>query len=202
MHLKASDLRLHENLLDLTHLSFLHINSFGTSDYASAPFNTVLDQAQGCFAIERSVVPTRPPPLWALLTGLDGVDAARIARSTFVSPALHLVAVKFYACSKPEAQQPVRAIRTAHIAPPESATSCHYVIPHARNFGLTDDAITAFMHAQLRKAFQEDVNGLEAQEALLALYPERQPEVSIQADKASLAMRRYLKRRAEAEACA
>ncbi len=65
---------------------------------------------------------------------------------------------------------------------------------------MTDDAITGFMHAQLRKAFQEHVDGLEALEALLALYPERQPEVSFQADKASLAMRRYLKRRAEAEA--
>ena len=63
MHLKASYVRLHKNLLDLTHLSFLHINSFGTPDYASAPFDTVRDQAQGCFTIKRSVVPTRPPPL-------------------------------------------------------------------------------------------------------------------------------------------
>ena len=55
------------------------------------------------------------------------------------------------------------------------------------------------MHQQLRKAFQEDVDGLEAIEALLAQYPEQQPEIAFQADRASLAMRRYLKRLADAE---
>ena len=211
LHLKASYVRLHENLLDLTHLSFLHANSFGTPDYATAPFETDLDETEGRFTILRRVVPTRLPPLWALPTGLSGVDAARIAQSTFLGPGLHEVAVKFYACAQPEDQQPSRAIRTAHIVTPESATGTHYFIQHARNFALADDAITGFMHAQLRQAFQEDVDGLEAVEALLARlallallallaqYPERQPEVQFHADKASLAMRRYLLRRAVAE---
>lgn len=168
LHLKASHVRLHQNLLDLTHLSFLRIHSFGTPDYASAPFDVALDEAAGRFAILRRVVPTRLPPLWALPTGLDGVDAARIAEFTFVSPGLHVVAVKFYACGQPEEAQPSRAVRTAHIVTPESATSTHYFIQHARNFALDDAAITAFMHQQLRKAFQGDVDGLEAIEALLA----------------------------------
>ncbi len=196
LHLKASYVRLHENLLDLTHLSFLHARTFGTPDYATAPFETTLDEAQGRFTLRRSVVPTRLPPLWARPTGLDGVDAARIAESTFHSPALHVVAVKFYACGRPEAEQPPRAIRTAHIVTPETATSTHYFIQHARNFALADDAVTAFMHEQLLKAFQEDVDGLEALETLLGGYAERQPEISFHADRASLAMRRYLKRRA------
>lgn len=196
MHLKASYVRLHENLLDLTHLSFLHANSFGTPDYASAPFETQIDEAAGRFTILRTVMPTRLPPVWARPTGLEGVDAARIAESTFHSPALHVVAVRFHACHLPEAEQPSRAIRTAHIVTPESATSTHYFIQHARNFALEDDAITRFMHEQLRKAFQEDVDGLEALEALLGGYGERQAEISFHADRASLAMRRYLKRRA------
>ena len=199
LHLGASYVRLHENLLDLTHLSFLHANTFGTPDYATAPFQTRLDEAAGRFSLLRSVSPTRLPPLWALPTGLDGVDAARVVESSFVSPALHVVAVKFYACNQPEAEQPSRAIRTAHIVTPETATSTHYFIQHARNFALADAEMTGFMHTQLRKAFQEDVDGLEAIETLLGQYPERQPEISFQADRASLAMRRYLLRRAEAE---
>jgi len=196
LHLRASYVRLHENLLDLTHLSFLHAKTFGTPDYATAPFEATLDEAQGRFTLRRSVVPTRLPPLWARPTGLDGVDAARIAESTFHSPALHVVAVRFYACDRPEAEQPSRAIRTAHIVTPETATSTHYFIQHARNFARTDDAVTAFMHAQLLKAFQEDIDGLEALETGLGQYAERQPEISFHADRASLAMRRYLKRRA------
>lgn len=200
LHLKASYVRLHENLLDLTHLSFLHAHSFGTPDYATAPFEVQLDEAAGRFSLQRSVVPTRLPPLWALPTGLVDVDAARIAQSSFLGPGLHEVAVKFYACSAPEDQQPHRAIRTAHIVTPETATRTHYFIQHARNFALADDAITGFMHQQLLKAFQEDVDGLEALEAVLACYDSPQPEVSFHADKASLAMRRWLKRQALAEA--
>jgi phenylpropionate dioxygenase-like ring-hydroxylating dioxygenase large terminal subunit len=196
LHLKASYVRLHENLLDLTHLSFLHANSFGTPDYASAPFETQLDEAAGRFMLLRTVTPTRLPPIWAKPTGLEGVDAARIVESTFHSPALHVVAVCFYACDKPEAEQPFRAIRTAHIVTPESATSTHYFIQHARNFALEDDAITQFMHEQLHRAFEEDIDGLEAIESLLDGYAERQPEISFHADRASLAMRRYLKRQA------
>lgn len=196
LHLAASYVRLHENLLDLTHLSFLHANTFGTPDYASAPFETRLDETQGCFSLLRSVAPTRLPALWARPTGLDGVDAARIAESSFHSPALHVVAVRFYACDRPEQEQPSRAIRTAHIVTPETATSTHYFIQHARDFATHDDAVTRFMHEQLLKAFQEDIDGLEAIERLLAGYAERQPEVSLHADRAALAMRRYLLRRA------
>lgn len=199
LHLKASYVRLHENLLDLTHLSFLHANTFGTPDYASAPFEARVDEAAGRFSLLRSVSPTRLPPLWARPSGLDGVDTARVVESTFLSPALHVVAVKFQACALPEAEQPARAIRTAHLVTPESGTRTHYFIQHARNFALDDDDITLFTHAQLLKAFQEDVDGLEAMETLLDGYRERQPEISFQADCASLAMRRWLKRQAFAE---
>ena len=72
-------MRLQENLLGLTHLRFLHLHCFGTPDDASAPFDMALDEAAGRFAILRRVLPTRLPPLWALATGLDGVDAVRIA---------------------------------------------------------------------------------------------------------------------------
>lgn len=197
MHLRASYVRLHENLLDLTHLSFLHAKTFGTPDYATAPYETEIDDQAGRFVLTRSVVPTRLPPIWAKPTGLEGRDAARIASSTFISPALHEVHVSFHACDRPAAEQPSRAIRTAHIVTPESATSTHYFIHHGRNFALEDNEITHFMHEQLLVAFQEDIDGLEAIERNLAHYPPgTAAEISFHADKPSLAMRRWLKRRA------
>jgi len=45
---------------------------------------------------------------------------------------------------------------------------------------------------------KEDIDGLEAIESLLGYYAERQPEFSFHADRASLVMRRYLKRQATA----
>lgn len=197
LYLRASYVRLHENLLDLTHLSFLHAKTFGTPDYASAPYETKIDAASGHFSLLRRVVPTRLPPVWARPTGLEGVDAARITSSTFHSPALHEVHARFHACAIPEEDQPSRAIRTAHIVTPETATSTHYFIHHGRNFGLEDGEITEFMHGQLLAAFQEDIDGLEAIERNLSYYPPGTAhEISFRADGPSLAMRRWLKKRA------
>ena len=59
--------------------------------------------------------------------------------------------------------------------------------------------MTQFMHEQLFKAFQEDVDGLTAVEQSLAETGDEPYEFSIASDNASVAMRRYLKRRSDAE---
>ncbi len=199
-HLKASYIALHENLLDLTHLSFLHAETFGTPDYALAPYEVDLDDEAGHFAVARSVIPTRLPPVWARPTGLEGRDAARVARSEFLAPSLHRVSVRFWGCDVPEAERPDMVITTAHLATPETATSTHYFIHHARNFAQADEGVTQFMHEQLTAAFQEDVDGLEAVEAMVAATPpDDYYEISIAADRAGVAMRRWLHRQAERE---
>ena len=199
--LKANYLSLHENLLDLTHLSFLHADTFGTPDYALAPYEVELDDEAGHFAVLRTVTPTRLPPIWGRPTRLEGKDAARIARSEFLGPSTHMVNVRFWACETAEDQRPDLQVRTGHMATPETANTTHYFIHHARNFAVDDEAVTRFMHDQLLAAFQEDVDGLEALEAMIAATPPGDYyEVAIAADRAGLAMRRWIRRQAEREA--
>ena len=199
MHLKASYVRLHENLLDLTHLSFLHAKSFGTPDYASAAYETEI--GNGHFAVKRNVVPTTLPPVWAEPTGIKGKEqAARIVRSEFRSPAMHEVSVSFYDCTLPEEARETFRIRTAHLPTPETATTAHYFVVHGRDFAQQDKAMTQFMHDQLFVAFQEDVTGLALQEEVLARTPAHELyEFSVGADGPSVAMRRYLLSRAMAQ---
>jgi vanillate O-demethylase monooxygenase subunit len=198
-HLSSNYVGLHENLLDLTHLSYLHADTFGTSDYARAPFEAEI--GAGSFAVHRKVVPTFLPPIWAKPTGLGGVPAARIVRSEFLSPALHVVNVRFHAADVPESQCPDHQIKTAHIVTPELQDSTHYFFYHARNFARDDDAVTEFMHERLSAAFREDVEGLEAIARLARSWPDSAPpEISIASDKAGVAMRHYLKRLADSEA--
>jgi vanillate O-demethylase monooxygenase subunit len=196
MHLKASYVRLHENLLDLTHLSFLHAKSFGTPDYASAAYKTEI--GDGHFVVMRNVVPTTLPPVWAQPTGIQGQgQAARIVRSEFLSPAVHEVSVSFYDCTLPEEARDTFRIRTAHLPTPETATSTHYFVVHGRDFAQHDKAMTQFMHDQLFVAFHEDVTGLALQEEVLARTPpDELYEFSVAADGPSVAMRRYLLARA------
>ena len=188
---------LHENLLDLTHLSYLHAKSFGTPDYARAPFE--ITTGDGHFALERAVSPTTLPPVWAKPTGLSGIStAARIALSEFVSPAFHQVGVTFYDTALPEANRKVSRIRTAHLITPETQGSTHYFLVHGRDFGQHDPALGAYMHEQLFAAFQEDVDGLSLLEEVLEEADETTYEISVQSDAPALAMRQYLKTRAEA----
>lgn len=197
-HLKASYIGLHENLLDLTHLSYLHADTFGTPDYAFAPYTVESDKAAGRFSILRTVMPTRLPVVWAKPSGLEGRDAARIARSEFRGPSLHTVSVQMYGLDTPEAERPDLRITTAHLPTPETATSTHYFIHHGRNFGQDDPSITGFMHRQLTAAFREDVEGLEAVEEMWAKTPSADRyEISVAADRAGLAMRRWIHREAE-----
>lgn len=195
--LAAGYVSLHENLMDLTHLSYLHANSFGTADYALAPYETSLED--GHYVLLRKVVPTRLPPVWAQPTGILGDTAARIARSEFVSPGLHVVTVDFYDSALEAAARKTFQIRTAHIPTPESQTSTHYFIVHGRNFALDRPQVTQFMHEQLFKAFREDVDGLAAIERTLAQAGDDTYEISVASDAAAVAMRKYLKRRADEE---
>jgi phenylpropionate dioxygenase-like ring-hydroxylating dioxygenase large terminal subunit len=195
--LPASYVSLHENLMDLTHLSYLHAASFGTADYASAPYEAVIEN--GRFVLNRQVVPTKLPPVWAEPTGIRGNTAARIVSSEFVSPALHVVTVRFHDVALPAAERPEFEVRTAHIPTPETLTSTHYFVVHGRDFALSDPTVTRFMHEQLFTAFAEDVVGLTAVEQTLAEAGEDPYEISVASDRASIAMRRYLKRRSDQE---
>lgn len=201
-NLQSNYVSMHENLLDLTHLSYLHAATFGTPDYARAQFRS--EVGQGYFALHRDVVPTTLPALWAKPTGLEGcATAARIVKSEFKSPAFHQVNVSFYDSKLPEQERKVSRIKTAHILTPQTHSSCHYFIVHGRDFGLDDDTITGFMHEHLFKAFQEDVEGMAALEHVWdTTDPDDMYEISVASDGPSVAMRRYLKQRADSEAAA
>ena len=196
MRMEASYISLHENLLDLTHLSYIHANSFGTPDYASAPYDTTVEE--GYYALERRVIPTRLPPIWAKPTGLEEcANAARVARSEFFSPALHETTATFFDNALPQGERPEYSARTAHIVTPESQTSTHYFVVDGRSFGLDQEWMTDFMHEQLLVAFNEDVVALEALERTVQAMTQPMYEFSVASDQASIAMRKYLKRRAE-----
>lgn len=196
-HLPASYIALHENLLDLTHLTALHAKSFGTPDYAAAPYETALDEANGRFAVMRTVAPTRLPAVWGEPLGLMEKDAVRAIRSEFVGPSAHVVHGHFHAVDQAN-DPPDTRIRTAHLPTPETATSTHYFIHHGRNFAVEDPSVTQFMQDHLTVAFSEDVDGLtEVERAWSATPEEDRYEISLAFDRAGVAMRRWLLKAAQ-----
>jgi phenylpropionate dioxygenase-like ring-hydroxylating dioxygenase large terminal subunit len=197
--MKGSYVSLHENLLDTSHLSFLHAKTIGSPDYVKAPFTTEITESY--FALNRLVYPTILPEALGKLTGLGGkANVARAVKNEFVSPAYYEATTRMYDASLSDTDRKEFTIRAAHMPTPESLTSTHYFIYVARNFAQEDVGSKNAMLARLMAAFEEDVIALALQEEMQREAGDELFELSFPSDELTIAMRRYIKSRAETEA--
>ena len=200
LQLAASYVLLHENLLDLSHLSFLHARTFGTPDYARAPFETEIGEER--IIVRRMVAPTRLPPLYSGPLGIHG-DAARIVTSTYMSPGLSISAVVLRNLELPEEARTDHHIQTAQLVTPCDRDLVHYHFVIARDFVTGDKQVSAFIQTSIEAAFAEDAFALESLARIRREDPDRDfMERSIGSDKAGVMLRRRLRKLAEAEAAA
>jgi len=198
LHVKGSYVHLHENLLDLSHLSFLHARTFGTPEYARTPVETRIEGHD--FQVWRHVQ-CHLPPIYAQPLGWTGEKALRSSGSQFVAPGLHVNTAMFRNLERPEVVEgTLPTVKVAQLITPETAYSTHYWTQFTRNFALGDAGISEFMLTQSLAAFTEDVFALEriteiqALEAGLPFH-----EISLPIDKAGVMMRRLLKQLADLE---
>jgi phenylpropionate dioxygenase-like ring-hydroxylating dioxygenase large terminal subunit len=198
LHVKGSYVHLHENLLDLSHLSFLHRNSFGTPEYARAPVEMQIngDDIQVWRHVECKL-----PALYAKPLGWTDMRATRSSGSQFVSPALHVNTGIFRNLDNPTLNlEPVPTVKVAQLITPESNHTTHYWTLLARNFVRGDDSVSDFMINQSLAAFREDLFALEEISKLTQLEnDDRFVEISIPTDRAGVLMRRRLKKLADLE---
>jgi len=189
---------LHENLLDLSHLTFLHASTFGTPDYALAPYETHI--GADVIEVKRAVQPTRLPPIYAEPLGLTGVDAARIVTSTYKTPGLSISAVLLRDLTKSEATRVDHHIRTAQLVTPCDRDHVHYHFVVSRDFATGSEDVTDFIQKSILAAFAEDVFALESIAKTRELDSDPNfREFSVASDRAGVTLRRWLLKRALAE---
>ncbi|EQB11420.1 hypothetical protein RLDS_23745 [Sphingobium lactosutens DS20] len=202
LDLPASYIGLHENLLDLTHIEFLHADTLGAGapGYSMAPYNTEI--GEGVFALSRTVEPASiPGPFAGPMAFGDITTGGRSIRSEFVTPALHQLVARYYDTAEPAEQRRICFISTAHLPTPRDHVSTHYFIVNGRNFALGDAEVTEDLHRGMFEAFAEDVWGLGNVQSVLSATPaEELYEISVKSDTAAVAMRRHIRNLALAEA--
>ncbi len=192
LHVNGSYVHMHENLLDLSHLSFLHETTFGTPEYAKAPIEATID---GDHIEVWRRVECELPPIYAKPLGWEGMKVLRSSGSRYVSPGLHINTgiLKNLELSI-EQQNPIPTVKVAQLLTPESRHSTHYWFALARNFALNDKRIDEFMLSQQTAAFSEDAFAIES----IARFQQSDAdpefyEIHIPTDKTGVAMRRHLK---------
>jgi phenylpropionate dioxygenase-like ring-hydroxylating dioxygenase large terminal subunit len=190
-HMNARAQLLNENLLDLSHLSFLHLDSIGSAEIAEIPITTEFDERH--VTVRRVMHDITCAPFFERITGIAG-NIDRLQSAEYTAPAFHITTATLKAHGDPAAPYPFQQ-RTMHAITPETRTSAHYFWAISRNFALQDDEVTEHVLTGARGVFVQDIEACEAIEHIIAAWEPSYPlELNIKVDGAPLQSRRILER--------
>jgi vanillate O-demethylase monooxygenase subunit len=161
----ACDYRLLiDNLMDLTHETYVHEGSIGQQELMEAPIDTRVEGNE--VVVTRWMAGIDAPPFWRGALKQEGpVDRWQICR--FLPPSNVIIDVGVApvgaGASVESHDQGVRGFVIDAITP-ESESRTHYFWGMARNFDIEDAGFTARFKRQQGGVFAEDVEVLEAQQ--------------------------------------
>ena len=201
--LKARYMLLVDNLLDLSHETYLHGGYIGTPEVAHTPITTEVDDETGVVYVSRHMDDAECPSFYAKSTGIEG----RIVRwqdIEYFPPCLYLL----HSRVAPVGVYPkddgtdtdAFHVEVVYAITPETENTTHDFWAVARDFALDDQGVSDFLHDNNRTVVLQDVVALDKLEQVIATEPESYQELSINIDTGGLAARRILKRMAEAGA--
>ena len=175
----ACDYRLMiDNLMDLTHETYVHASSIGQKEIDEAPCKTTVEGEQ--VITSRFMENITAPPFWKMaLRGNNladdvPVDRWQICRFTPPSSVMIEVGVAHAGQGGYDAPPAHKAYSVVvDFITPETETSIHYFWGMARKFNPKDKALTASIREGQGKIFSEDLAMLELQQRNLLAHPER-----------------------------
>ncbi|URN91968.1 MAG: aromatic ring-hydroxylating dioxygenase subunit alpha [Pseudomonas protegens] len=197
-HIQCDYRLMIDNLMDLTHETYVHASSIGQKEIDEAPPQTTADGDQVVTA--RHMHNVMPPPFWRMaLRGNQLADDVPVDRWQICrfSPPSHVlievgVAHAGHGGYDAPAQYKASSIVVDFITP-ESDTSIWYFWGMARNFNPQDPALTESIREGQGKIFSEDLEMLERQQQNLLAQPQRNL-LKLNIDAGGVQSRRVLER--------
>lgn len=196
-HINANYKLLNDNLLDLSHETYLHGSTIGNEAVAESEV-TVRADAHGVY-VDKEMERCHAPPFYQHVAQLSPTDEVhRWQRTTYQPPGYIVIDVGVEPLDK--ARGGLRAEgRVINLITPETFTSTHYFWAFARNFRLDEPAITEFTRESVAHTFDEDKEMLEAQQANIGATDKPPSRVGLRADAGPTQGRRLLAGIIEAE---
>jgi phenylpropionate dioxygenase-like ring-hydroxylating dioxygenase large terminal subunit len=177
-----------ENLIDLSHVAFVHAGTIGSDD-TSAKLD--LDRGDDFVKVVRAAYDIETPPHMRKLGMAARADMIKTIQ--FVPPSTITIDVDWQG----KDGRGMYAIITNAITP-ETERSTHYFWGHVRNFDISNPNMTDFFHRAVVTAFNEDKDILEAQQRSIELSPEA-PSINVHGDWGGVQARRMIERLIGAE---
>jgi vanillate O-demethylase monooxygenase subunit len=198
LHVKAEWRLVVDNLLDLTHLAFVHETTIGNSalvDNAAVKVQRNNDNV----VVTRWMIDTPPPPTFQKVGMKGSVDRWQII--DFMPPAfLRLdVGASPTGTGAPEGRREGGiSMRNLNAITPETETTTHYFWGQCHSFDVNNRATTEMVFNQIQTAFLEDVAVFEGQQRAINARPDS-TQVDINADSGAIQARRIIDRHYAAE---
>lgn len=182
VHLMCNYQLISDNVLDVTHLAYVHASSIGASSIAEFP--ATVERGERRVKLTRWIRDRPPPPLYKKAGNFPGnVDRWQIVEH--VPPCF---TVNFAGCEDGRRRIELMALSAPT---PETERTTHYFFGFVRNFGLADAETESICAVDMVKVFNEDFPVLEAQQRMREADPDA-PRIDIAVDAAPLAARRML----------
>jgi vanillate monooxygenase len=197
-HIKCDYRLMIDNLMDLTHETYVHATSIGQKEIDETPTRTVTEG--DVVTTSRHMEGIMAPPFWRMalrgnsLADDVPVDRWQICRFTPPSHVLIEVGVAHAGNGGYHADPKFKASSiVVDFITPETDTSIWYFWGMARNFNPHDKALTASIREGQAKIFSEDLQMLESQQRNILAHPERKL-LSLNIDSGGVQSRRVLER--------
>lgn len=190
---------IRENVLDLTHVAFLHKNTFKQNDWITAP-ESFMDGETVCYQQEFDLAPLSP----LFCAGMGLPEDKPIKRNQLGRMPSLAISFSDWCVHDPEPDPGRRSdfiMRGCHIVTPSTRGHTHYFWGAAFDVpDLTEEVKTKTM-AKVTEAFDEDKYLLEKMQAQIEADPRGLDflEVTLGADGAGIKVRQILNKKLEAE---
>ncbi|WP_106400973.1 aromatic ring-hydroxylating dioxygenase subunit alpha [Actinocorallia populi] len=177
-----------DNLMDLSHETYLHGGYIGTPEVAETPITTEVDDEAGVVRVSRHMEDAECPPFYARSTGIEG----RIRRHQdieYFAPCLYLLHSKISPTGQDE---PVFRTEITYAITPSAPGKVYDFWAVSRNFATEDEEVTEFLAEFNHTVVMQDVTALNLLQRALDAEPADYQELSINIDAGGLAARRLL----------
>jgi phenylpropionate dioxygenase-like ring-hydroxylating dioxygenase large terminal subunit len=168
---------IHDNLLDLTHETFLHTSTVGDDYIVDHPLTVTVEGT--VITADRLMPGVVPPPLYATTTGWTEM-CDRFHCTEFFAPGLHVLHSGITGEGRPREEGCL--IKVLNGITPITESSAWYFYAFCRNFAIDNTSATAELQEGLGIVLREDSDALALQEIALGGRPAGEHDILVAHD--------------------
>lgn len=194
LEIEANWLLVLDNLMDLSHLTYLHGRTIGTPYVSVTPATTRI--AGDRVHVDRWTIAKPAPPMFTKVAGITG-DVDRWQLVEWIAPGNVVIQV---GCAPTGTGAPAGDrsqgidARSLNLVTPLTARRSLYLWSYCRNYKLADEWVTQTIYDDVKRTFFEDRDMIEEQQKLIDSDASDARTIDIAVDSGPIAVRRQIDR--------